>query len=93
MGFHFTIGALALASEGANAVGAVRFTMRDDALEIDLLRVGSYRESVLPARNLPIQYCPSVSKQRESSWQTIACHAGSSCGLPPLHSRRVQLLG
>ncbi len=48
MGFHFSIGALALAAEGANAVGAVRFTLRDEAVEIDLLRVGSYRESFLP---------------------------------------------
>ncbi len=48
MGSYFSVGALALAAEGANAVGAVRFTLREDVLEIDLLRVGSYRESFLP---------------------------------------------
>jgi len=38
----FTVGALALAAEGANAVGAVRITLFEDALEIELVRAARF---------------------------------------------------
>lgn len=38
----FTVGALALAAEGANAVGAVRITLFEDELEIELVRAARF---------------------------------------------------
>lgn len=42
------MGALAIAAERANAIGAVRLTLARDALEVELLRVGSFSTSFVP---------------------------------------------
>ncbi|MDC3956637.1 hypothetical protein [Polyangium jinanense] len=44
----FTVGALALAAEGANAVGAVRLTLLPDVLEIELVRAAGFRSGFVP---------------------------------------------
>jgi hypothetical protein len=44
----FTVGALAVASPEANAVGAVRLTLLPKRLEIELLRAGSYADGFVP---------------------------------------------
>lgn len=45
----FTVGALALAAEGANAVGAVRITLFDDELEIELVRAARFERGFVMA--------------------------------------------
>jgi len=42
------VGALAIAAERANAIGAVRLTLARDAIEVELLRVGSFSTSFVP---------------------------------------------
>jgi len=44
----FTIGALALAERGANAVGAVRLCCAPEALEIELVRASTFSEGFAP---------------------------------------------
>ncbi len=44
----FTVGALALAAEGANAVGAVRLTLLPDVIEIELVRAAGFRSGFVP---------------------------------------------
>jgi len=44
----FTVGALALAAEGANAVGAVRLTLLPDVIEIEFVRATSFRSGFVP---------------------------------------------
>jgi hypothetical protein len=44
----FSVGALALAAEGANAVGAVRLTLLPDGLEIELVRAAGFRAGFVP---------------------------------------------
>ena len=44
----FTVGALALAAEGANAVGAVRLTLLADVMEIELVRAAGFRRGFVP---------------------------------------------
>jgi hypothetical protein len=44
----FTVGALAVASPEANAVGAVRLTLLPKRLEVELLRAGSYKDGFVP---------------------------------------------
>lgn len=48
MAGSFTVGALAVASPEANAVGAVRLTLLPKRLEIELLRAGSYADGFVP---------------------------------------------
>jgi hypothetical protein len=45
----FSVGALAVAAPGSDAVGAVRLTLLPKRLEIELLRAASYKESFAPA--------------------------------------------
>jgi len=45
----FTVGALALAAEGANAVGAVRITLFDDELEIELVKAARFERGFVMA--------------------------------------------
>jgi len=44
----FTVGALALAAESANAIGAVRLTLLDAFLEIELVRAAGFRSGFVP---------------------------------------------
>lgn len=44
----FTVGALALAAEGANAVGAVRLTLLPEVIEIELVRAAGFRSGFVP---------------------------------------------
>jgi len=44
----FSVGALALAAEGANAVGAVRLSLLPDGLEIELVRAAGFRAGFVP---------------------------------------------
>src|SRR5262245_43284923 len=48
MAGFFTVGALAVAAERANAVGAVRLTCTWDGLDVELLRGGAYRSGFAP---------------------------------------------
>src|SRR5689334_1537645 len=57
----FTVGALALAAEGANAVGAVRITLFDDEMEIELVRAARFERgfvmaSVAESRPMRVPY-------------------------------------
>jgi hypothetical protein len=44
----FSVGALALAAEGANAVGAVRLTLLPEVIEIELVRAAGFRSGFVP---------------------------------------------
>jgi hypothetical protein len=44
----FTVGALAVAAEGANAVGAVRVTLEEARLDVELVRVAPFAEGFAP---------------------------------------------
>ncbi len=44
----FSVGALAIAESDGNAIGAVRLTVQPDHLELDLLKVGAFKESFVP---------------------------------------------
>jgi hypothetical protein len=44
----FSVGALAVQSSDANAIGAVRLTLLAERLEIELLKVGSFKDSFVP---------------------------------------------
>ncbi len=44
----FTVGALAVASKDANAVGAVRLTLLPHRLEVELLRAGAFHDGYVP---------------------------------------------
>ncbi|NUO52894.1 MAG: HEAT repeat domain-containing protein [Polyangiaceae bacterium] len=48
MAGSFTVGALAVASPEANAVGAVRLTLLPKRLEVEMLRAGSYQDGFVP---------------------------------------------
>lgn len=48
MSGSFTVGALAVAARGANAVGAVRLTLLPSKLEVELLRVGAFTDGYVP---------------------------------------------
>jgi len=57
----FTVGALALAAEGANAVGAVRITLFDQEMEIELVRAARFERgfvmgSVAESRPMRLPY-------------------------------------
>ena len=44
----FSVGAIAVPSRRANAVGAVRITLTEDALELELLRIARYASGFVP---------------------------------------------
>ena len=48
MGGSLSVGALAIASSDANAIGAVRLTLLPRRLEVELLAATSYRETFVP---------------------------------------------